>query len=64
MITYEDIKKANDAIQTTAIKDKQYAEVNQRIKAFRMVYPEGFITTEMLSNADGVCIFRAVVNHN
>lgn len=64
MITYEDIKKANDAIQTTAIKDKQYAEVNQRIKAFRMVYPEGFITTEMLSNEGGVCIFRAVVGCN
>lgn len=42
-ITYEDIKKANDAIKTTDIKGKEYAEVNQRIKAFRMVYPEGFI---------------------
>ena len=64
MITYEDIRKANDSIQTTDIKGKNYAEVNQRIKAFRMVYPEGFITTEMLSNDDGVCIFRAVVGCN
>ncbi len=60
-IKYEDIKKANDAIRTTTIQNKEYAEVNQRIKAFRMVYPEGFIKTEMISNLDGVCIFRASV---
>lgn len=60
-IKYEDIKKANDAIKTTDIKGKEYAEVNQRIKAFRMVYPDGFIETEMLSNVDGVCVFMAKV---
>ena len=61
MVTYEQIKAANDAIQTTDIKGKEYAEVNQRIKAFRMVYPEGFINTEMLSNENGVCVFKATV---
>ncbi len=60
-IKYEDIKQANDAIKTTDIKGKEYAEVNQRIKAFRMVFPEGFITSEMISNENGVCIFRAEV---
>lgn len=60
-ITYEEIKRANEAIQTTDIKGKEYAEVNQRIKAFRMVYPEGFINTEMLSNENGVCIIKASV---
>lgn len=58
-ITYETIQKANDTIKTTDIKGKDYAEVNQRIKAFRMVYPTGFIVTEMISNENGVCIFRA-----
>lgn len=58
-VTYEQIKEANDAIQTTDIKGKDYAEVNQRIKAFRMVYPTGTIETEMLSNENGVCVFRA-----
>lgn len=38
-ITFEDIKKANETINTTNIKGKEYAEVNQRIKAFRMIYP-------------------------
>lgn len=61
VITYSDIKSANDTIKTTEIQKKQYAEVNQRIKAFRMVYPTGTISTEMVSNENGVCIFRATV---
>ena len=69
-ITYEQIKAANEAINTIPIerKDKagkvtrkDYAEVNQRIKAFRMVYPQGAIDTNMVSNTDGVCVFRAVI---
>lgn len=60
-ITFDDIQKANDTIKTTDIKGKDYAEVNQRIKAFRMVYPKGSILTEMLSNENGVCIFNATV---
>lgn len=60
-ITFEDIKKANETILTTDIKGKQYSEVNQRIKAFRMVYPTGTIKTEMISNENGVCVFRAYV---
>ena len=60
-ITFEDIQKANETIKTTDIKGKDYAEVNQRIKAFRMVYPQGGIPTEMISNENGICIFKASV---
>ena len=60
-ITFEDIQKANALITTTPIKGKEYAGVPQRIKAFRSLYPNGTIETEMLSNDDGVCIFRASV---
>lgn len=60
-ITYDDLKRANDSIKTTPIKGKNYAEVNQRIKAFRMVYPEGFINTDILSNENGVCVIKAIV---
>lgn len=63
MITYEELKKANDSIITTDIKGKAYSEVPQRIKAFRMVYPEGFIISEMLSNENGVCIFKSSVGY-
>lgn len=61
MITYKDLQAANATIQTTNIKGKEYAEVNQRIKAFRMVYPNGYIVTKMLSNEGGVCVFQAEV---
>ena len=61
MTTFEDIKQANTLIKTTDIKGKDYAEVPQRIKAFRYLHPEGAIITELLSNEDGVCVFRATV---
>jgi len=64
MATFEDLQRANEAIRTTNIKGKEYAEVNQRIKAFRMVYPEGSIYTEMVSNENGVCVFKATVHAN
>ena len=61
MATFEDIQKANESIRTTNIKGKDYAEVNQRIKAFRMVYPEGRICTEMLKDENGVCVIKAYI---
>ena len=61
-MTYQDIENANKAIKTTDIKGKDYAEVNQRIKAFRMVHPEGTILTDLISNENGMCIFRATVS--
>lgn len=63
MATFEQLQKANESIRTVNIKGKEYAEVNQRIKAFRMVYPEGFISTEMKSNENGICIFHAAVGY-
>lgn len=59
---YLDLAIANETIKTTDIKGKEYAEVNQRIKAFRMVYPDGMIETEMLSCNNGVCVFKASVS--
>ena len=58
-ITYEDIAKVNKSIKTTDIKGKAYADVNERIKAFRKLFPLGTISTEMISNVDGVCVFKA-----
>lgn len=60
---YLDIAIANEQIKTTDIKGKEYSEVSQRIKAFRMVYPQGIIETEMLSNENGVCVFKASVGY-
>ena len=58
---YLDIAIANEQIKATPIKGKDYAEVNQRIKAFRMVYPQGMIKTDIESLVDGVCVMRAEV---
>ena len=63
MIKYEDLQKANEEIRTTDIKGKEYAEVNQRIKAFKMLYPEGFIKTDIIKILDGICIMRAEVGY-
>lgn len=63
MVTYSDIKAANESIRTTDIKGKEYAEVNQRIKAFRMVYPMGYIITDLVSNEDGVAVMTARVGY-
>lgn len=60
-ITFEDIQKANETIKTTDIKGKDYAEVNQRIKAFRMVYPQGGLPTEIISLENGVVIMKCTV---
>ena len=58
---YLDLAIANETIGTIDIKGKEYAEVNQRIKAFRMICPNGSIETELLSNENGVCVFKAIV---
>ena len=60
---YLDLAIANETIKTTDIKGKEYAEVNQRIKAFRMVYPQGFIIPNLVSNENGICIFTAQVGY-
>lgn len=61
MITFNDLVIANKTIKTVSVQNKQYAEVPQRIKAFRCIQPNGAIVTEMLSNEGGVCIFKATV---
>ena len=60
---FKELQQANESIMTTDIKGKNYAEVNQRIKVFRMLYPEGFIKTEIVSLDNGVCLMRAKVGY-
>lgn len=61
MITYDVIAKANESINKTEIKGKPYAEVFQRVNAFRMVYPQGTIETTMMDYGNGVCVIQATV---
>lgn len=59
MITYEQLAKVNGEIATVNIKGKEYAEVPHRINAFRKLFPEGTIKTEMIACENGVCVFKA-----
>ena len=48
-------------LKTVDIKVKAYVPVVERIKAFWEMYPNGKITTVLLSNNDGACLFEAEV---
>lgn len=63
MITYEDIEKVTKRLRTNPIKDKDYIEVNQRVKGFRMLYPQGYITTRIASLENKVVIMVAEVGY-
>ena len=58
-ITYSDLLKVNSEIKTTPIKGKDYADVPNRIMAFRKLFPNGTISTEIVSLENGVVIFKA-----
>lgn len=61
-MTYEALEKVNKELKTVDIKGKAYVEVNERVKAFRKLFPDGSITTEIISLADGVVTMRAIVS--
>ena len=60
-MTYEEIKKANQQLDTVNIKGKDYVQVNDRVKAFRSVCPGGVIETEMVYYEGGRVMFKATV---
>lgn len=62
-ITYEDIKRVNAEIKMTDIgRGKEYAEVPQRVTAFRKLFPHGTITTDILSLENGVVVMKATAS--
>lgn len=59
-MTYQEIEKANAEIKTLALGKKEYAEVAERVKAFRKLYPEGALTCDLISwNDEGVIVVKA-----
>jgi biotin-(acetyl-CoA carboxylase) ligase len=61
MMKFEDLVNANKEIITMPIKGKEYAQVNQRIKVFRLLFPEGCISTEILKLDSDMCVMKASV---
>ena len=60
-MNYKDLTKVNGEIKTVTVKGKNYAEVKERVNAFRKLYPEGFIETEILEIDENHCIIKASV---
>ena len=58
---YKDLEKVNSELKTTDVKGKDYVEVNQRIKAFRRLIPNGSIETNIESLQDGVVVMSCTV---
>ena len=48
-------------MKTVNIKGTEYVEVNERVKCFRNNFIGWSIETELLSNQDGVCVFKATI---
>jgi len=61
MSNWADIERVNSEIEFLDVKGKNYAPVHERIKAFRKIYPEGAIVTEIVSETDKVITVKATV---
>jgi len=49
MMDYKDIEKVNAEINMIDLKGNDYAMVPERVTAFRKIFPDGFIETQMVS---------------
>jgi hypothetical protein len=60
-MTYEDISRVNSEITMLDLKGKDYAMVPERVTAFRKLFPDGFIKTEIISNDGTTVLMKAEV---
>lgn len=60
-ITYEDIKRVNEEIKPIELHGKNYAEVHERIKAFRKLHPNGKISTEIVKMDENSVIMKSTI---
>ena len=62
-MTYEDISRVNGEIDMINMKGKDYAMVPERVTAFRKLFPEGFIVTEIISNDGTTILMKATAGY-
>lgn len=58
-LEYSKIAEVNRNISYTDVRGKNYAEVAQRVQAFRRLIPDGYITTEIVQHESGVVYMKA-----
>lgn len=63
MITFEQIKNVNEDMTGIDVKGKNYVMVNSRVTAFRKLFPEGFIDTNIISLENGTVVMKAEVGY-
>lgn len=61
---FKKLEEINTRLKTTDIKGKNYVEVNQRILAFRELFEEGSILTEIVELKDGICTMKSTILGN
>lgn len=58
-LSYEKIVDANKGISYTDVRGKNYAEVAQRVQAFRKLIPGGYILPEIIKIENGIVYMKA-----
>lgn len=58
-IKFNDIERVTDEMNFIELKGKKYAEVKERVIAFRKLFPTGCIKTEMVKYDKDEIIFKA-----
>lgn len=58
-IKYERIVEVNKGVTYTNVKGKNYAEVAQKVQAFRNLIPGGFITSEIIRFDPGIVYMKS-----
>lgn len=61
MMNYETLKRVNESLNQIDIKGKKYTPVTERVNGFRQIYPNGSITTQILSFGDGEIVIQATI---
>lgn len=61
---YKKLEEINKVLKTIDVKGKDYVEVNERLKAFWQLYPDGRIVTNILKIENNICVIQAAVFEN
>lgn len=61
MLDYNQINKLNENMKRVSIKGKKYAQVNDRVMAFRSACPNGSIESNVLSLENGMVVVKATI---
>jgi len=58
---FEGLSKVNEKLKSIDVKGKGYVQVNERVKGFRELCPNGRIETDIVDLTDGVVTMKAYV---